>query len=167
MNKDRTSTTLDKRIEAGFFSIVPDDINAWGCAVNSTLEKAGRDERFIFIIDGDSVVAEGIWTSEEAFRVAQGVTFANQDGKLHFKDGDYKYTGEFYDYSETFMTNAGIAKILINSGIFKRKQGVFAENVYEINYPETMDKGLTSVEMTSSPTPGVPGKENITLHFFL
>lgn len=167
MNKDRISTTPDRRIETGFFSVVPDDVSAWGCAINSVLEKSGRDERFVKIMDGDSTAAEGIWTQEEAIRVAQGVTFANRDGKLHFKEGDYKYTGEPFDYSETFNVDPGIAQLLINNGVFKRMTGVFAKDAYEINYPVGIDKGKTSVGMTYSYLPNFVGKESMTLHFFL
>jgi len=172
MNKDRTSPASEQRIGVGFFVAIVDKKNPWGCVINEVLEKAGMAERFQMIavkgdLDQDLKVAEGIWTPKEAKRVADRITFANCDENFHVQKTDYETTGEPDDYSETFNVDPKIVKLLIDSGFFRRKPNMLAEEVYTINLPEEIDKSHTSVEMRHHPSPECMGRENITLRFFL
>jgi hypothetical protein len=172
MNKEKTSPAPEQRIGVGFFGAIVDKKSPWGCVINEVLEKAGMAERFQIIIvkgdlDEDLKVAEGIWTSKEVKMVADRITFANCDENLHVQKTDYETTGESNDYSETFNVKPRIVKLLIDSGFFRRKPNMLAEEVYTIDLPEEIDKSNTSIEMRHHPSPECMGRENITLRFFL
>lgn len=141
-----------------------------GILINRVLEKAGRPERFRTISAEGGMVAEGIWTVDEALKVADGIILDSDDesgGQYFYARGeDYIYAGDTEDNWEFFKVDPEIIKILINSNIFvKNKYG--DERRYKLIYPKEFEKCGISVEMSHYSLLEVPGEEGVTLHFMI
>jgi hypothetical protein len=162
------SVEIDKT-EASF-SIRPDDANPWGRLINDALRKAGRTERYRTISTEAGVVAEGIWTMENAMRITGGITVekGKSEGEyFHASPEDFSYSGNAEDNYETFWVEPEVIKILVASEVFKRKP---YEKKYMLVYPPgyAEDCGVCGVfvEMTHTPAEGdIHGRERMTLHF--
>jgi hypothetical protein len=160
-----------KNTEASF-SIRPEDKSPWGYTINEALRKLGRPERFRVISNEAGIIAEGIWTTEEALRISGGITLEVTPGGgeyFHPSPDDFEFTGETENGYETFKVEPELVKLLIDNGVFRRKPyGAETEKKYMLFYPpgDYAKKGVF-VEMMHEPSGDEFGRELITLHFMI
>jgi hypothetical protein len=150
-------------------SIRPDDESPWGKTLNEALRKARRPERFRTISTEVGRVAEGIWTMEEAIRIAGGVKVKTSPAGGNFfypPKEDYQESGDDNERFETFRVEPGLIQVLVESGVFKRKPFVEGKEYMLFYAPDVFDRSEVYVEMTHQPSKNdIHGRESITLHF--
>lgn len=111
----------DQDYHVGFSRIMLiDNIQDYARTINHVMRKTGRNERWRAIMLEDWVVAEGLWTLEEAIRFASGMTIG-PDGNFHISETEYHE--ETTEDSGTFSsrTSPDAIKALLEWRILKRK----------------------------------------------
>ena len=162
-------SAVEEEAEGGLLKITPNPESPWGRIVNSVLEKAGRSERFCTINAVEGVVAEGIWSVEEAERIASGVTIEDRNGGRYFRVSpqDFEEVGDMEDDFVTFKVDPAVLEILLSSGIFVRKPYGYGKKFLLVYPPGYKDLGIP-VEMTHRPAKNdAQGRESVTLHFLI
>jgi hypothetical protein len=170
MSAEMGRKRFGKELAEASYSIRPDDESPWGYIINTALRKAGRTERFRKISTEAAVVAEGIWTMENAIRITGGIKVqTGSSGGEYFRASpkDFEQFGSAEDNFETFWVEPEVIKILIDGGVFKRKpDGSKYMMIYPPGYAEECGVCGVFVEMTHRPREGdVHSRESMTLHF--
>ena len=170
MSPEIDKNPTDLELAEASFSIRPDDGSPWGRLINGALRKAGRTERFRKISTESLVIAEGIWTMENAIRITNGIRVQKPGlGGDFFRapKEDFEHCGNEDDSHESFWVEPEVIKILIDSGVFKKNSsGERYSLVYPEGYVEECGICGVFVNMTHQPIEGdTNGRERMTLYF--
>lgn len=166
MTERDISEDLREAIEESSFMLQKDNESPWGQKLNEALEKAGRPEGFIRILIEDQIIAEGVWSPEEAHKIADRISiYPNADkSEDFFVPQNEDYVGIFGDETgtEVFMANHGAVEVLLQSGIFKKSE--IHKDRYLLDSRATPDHNF-SVEMSYKASKE-PKRDSVTLWFF-
>lgn len=157
----------NEQIIVDSFTIIPDTNTPWGNLMNALLEKGGRTERFRQIKVEDGIVAEGIWTQEEAREIAKQIYCGSdsKNGGYRARYEDYEEVGDIEDTTETFTSNREAIEAITGNGLFIRNGQINGR--YNINYPPQYAKCGINVHLSVKNIEGNPKKTRVTLHFMI